>query len=49
MKFVFSVRTAGMSTETTKSGMKYTQEKRLEIKSEIILCCIRIDPSYKKK
>jgi hypothetical protein len=49
MKFVFSLRTVGMSRETTKSGMKYTQEERLKIKCEFFLCCIQIDPSDEKK
>jgi len=31
MKNVFSLRTVGTSRETTISGMKYTQEERLEI------------------
>jgi len=35
MMFVFNLITVGMSSEATKSGMKYTQEERLEIYCEI--------------
>ena len=48
MKYVLSLRTVGMSRETTKYGMKNTQDEILEIECDIFLCCIRIDSSYKK-